>query len=306
MQPPCPPLPDHPFTAAQARDLGISKHALARLIAAGRIRRVVRDAYVSTELPDTIETRTAAVALGASAHHVVVDRTAAWLHGIDIHPMVEMSPLPPVEICAIRGFNPTHRDGARGRERDLTPADIMRLGHVQVTTPLRTAMDLGCVLHRRDAYAAMNALAKGHGFGAADIVARLPRYRGRRGVVQLRALAAILDPRPDSVRESWVLFELLASGLPMPEVQYWVHRDGVPTYRLDIAYPAARVCVEYDGREFHGPEQQEEDESRRAWLRSRGWTVIVIRSGDFTGRHLDRWLGEVRMALRDGFTNRRW
>ena len=86
------------------------------------------------------------------------------------------------------------------------------------------------------------------------------------------------------------------AGLPLPEPQVWIEIDGVPTYRLDFAYRRARVVVEYDGEEAHEG-REAEDEERRAWLRRHGWTVIVVRIGDFTGEALDRWLTRVPGGL---------
>jgi len=34
--------------------------------------------------------------------------------------------------------------------------------------------------------------------------------------------------------------------------------------------------------------------------------VIVVRRGDFTADNLDRWLRELRRALRPAMSNRRW
>lgn len=51
--------------------------------------------------------------------------------------------------------------------------------------------------------------------------------------------------------------------------------DGWPYhYKLDIANPAAMVCVEVDGRS-HGPIARREQDARKdELLRSRGWTVL--------------------------------
>ena len=85
----------------------------------------------------------------------------------------------------------------------------------------------------------------------------------------------------------------------------WIEIDGVPTYRLDLAYRHARVAVEYDGWDTHErtPEQRAHDRARRQWLRDTGWTVIVVRRGDFSGNAPERWLGELRFALRLTYTN---
>ena len=38
-----------------------------------------------------------------------------------------------------------------------------------------------------------------------------------------------------------------------------------------------------------------------------GWTVIVVRRGDFTGDALDRWLGELAdRRSTPTYSNRRW
>ncbi|WP_460851887.1 endonuclease domain-containing protein [Nocardioides montaniterrae] len=239
--------------------------------------------------------------------HVFTDRTAALLHGIDTFTWSEWEAVPQVETCAVRGSRPTKRRQAFGGTRTLEPRDIMQLSGTLVTTPLRTALDLGCRLHQRDALAALNAFARLHGITPAQLTAELPRYRGRRGVVQLRDLVPLVDPRIESFRESWVWFELRTSNLPAPVPQYCVTEDGKEIYRLDFAYPSARVAIEYDGEEFHSSDDRRRaDEKRRAWLRRNGWTVIVVRKGDFTGRNLDIWIGKVRTALAHPVTNRRW
>lgn len=93
--------------------------------------------------------------------------------------------------------------------------------------------------------------------------------------------------------------EIADAGLPLPQIQYWVRVGGRPTYRLDLAYPHARVAVEYDGREFHeGDARRAADRRRRKWLRDRGWTVIVVDKDSFTPEALAAWLGELREALR--------
>lgn len=299
--------PATPFTRSDLSALGISESALRRAVRMGEVRPGVRGVFVRADLEDTLDQRARIVAKAASRHHVVTDRTAAWLHGIDAHVYAEHDGVPPVETCALRGHEPTTVAGTDGRTRDLRPEDVMVLHGLRVTTPLRTAMDLGCCLRRRDAFAVLNAFASRYGLTSADYVRELGRYRRRRGVVQLRGLVGLVVPMVESARESWVLLEIADAGLPLPEAQVWVEVDGVPTYRLDFAYRRRRVCVEYDGEDAHAStDQRARDESRRTWLRAQGWIVIVVRNGDFTGAALDRWTGELREALRTTYVNRRW
>jgi hypothetical protein len=300
--------PIGPFTLADLRALEIPEGRLRRALRDGVVRRLVRGVFVSAQTPDSIELFAQAVARVVQPHHVVTDRTAAWLHGIDVFVWAELDLAPVVETCALRWHEPTGIAGVDARTRDLRPSDITTVHGVSVTTPLRTALDLGCTLRRREAYAALNAMAARHGLTREEYLTSLPRYRRRRGVRQLRTLLQIVEPRVESERESWVLLEIHDATLPVPEPQYWIDIDGVPTFRLDFAYPRLRVCVEYDGEEWHSktPEQREDDEARRGWLRDNGWTVIVVRRGDFTAQARDRWISELREALRPAYTNRRW
>lgn len=299
------PWPRQPFTRAHLADLGLGDTDLRRGLRRLEIRPVVRGVYAVVDLCDCLELRARAVAAILPPHHVVTDRTAAWLHGVDVHVYAEHDVVPSVETCALRGHEPTGLSGVDGRTRDLRPEDVVLAHGVPVTTPLRTALDLGCCLRRREAYAALNALARAFGMTADDYRRVMPRYRRRRGVIQLRELIGLVDPRLESQRESWLLLAIADAHLPLPEPQFWIEIDGVLTYRLDFAYARLKVCVEYDGHEAHAG-RGAEDEERRDWLRRHGWIVIVVRNGDFTGEALDRWLRELREALTPSYSNRRW
>jgi hypothetical protein len=301
-------LPDHPLTYGELAALGFSDWQIRKLLDVGELRRPTKGVYVPAHLNDTLYLRAACLAKVVAPHQIVVDRSAAWLHGIDTLGYAEHDVLPPVETCSIRGSTRAKRNGVRGMERDLLPRDLTMLGAIKVTTPLRTAMDLGCHLHRREATAALNQFAARYGVTSDMIAQELPRFRGRRGVVQLRLLASRIEARVESPRESWTLDAIDEEGLPRPEVQYWVEWEGERMFRLDFAYPKHRVCLEYDGFEFHQQtaEQRAHDTWRRNWLRDHGWTVIVVQAGDFSGLALDRWLRQLQDALGTAYTTRRW
>jgi hypothetical protein len=300
--------PTEPFARSDLTRFGHDEAALLRALRAGDVRAVVRGMYVAAEVADTVELRVAAVARLASPHHVVTDRTAAWLWGVDTYAASERAENRAIEACALRWNEPTCVDGVDGRTRDLWPQDVTTLHGVRVTTPLRTALDLGCHLRRREAYAAMNELARAHGLARPDLERAMVRFRRRRGVVQLRELVGLADPRVESPRESWVLLAIHDASLPLPEPQVWVEVDDVATWRLDFAYREQRIAVEYDGHEHHllTTEQREHDATRRGWLREHGWRVIVVRRGDFTDQALYRWTGSLRELLASSYTTRRW
>jgi hypothetical protein len=301
-------LPVEPFTPARARALGIGRSRLDSALRDGLIRRVLHGVYLRADQPDTVETRVACAALVIAPGSVLRDRTAAWVHGVDVLTYGEHDLLPPLETCVPRFRAPSDRHGIDGGTRDLARDDVMMIRGVSVTTPLRTALDLGCHLRRRDALAALDQFMRVHEISRGQLRREAVRFFRRRGVVQLRRLIPLADHRAESPRESWTRLEIIDAGLPCPEPQYWIEINGVPTYRLDLAYPRLRIAVEYDGDEFHHrtDEQKRHDAERREWLERHGWTVIVVRNGDFTSPGLQRWLGELRVALRPTYSNRRW
>jgi hypothetical protein len=302
------PFPDHPFTLTDAARFGFKRHHVHLAVRDGVVRRILRGVFARADLEDTVELRAKAAALVVGPTSVVTDRTAAWIHGVDVFTYGEHDVLPPIETCVLRWSSRSRREGVDGRTRDLSPGDVMLIHGLRVTTPLRTALDLGCHLRRRDALGALDEFMRRHGLTRAQLSREAVRYFRRRGVIQLRQLIALADHRAESARESWTRLEILDAGLSCPELQFWIEVDGVPTYRLDLAYPRLRVAVEYDGDEFHlrTDEQKRYDRERRQWLRDHGWTVIVVRNGDFTSPGLERWIGELRTALRPTYSNRRW
>ena len=204
----------------------------------------------------------------------------------------------------MRGHDPTDRRECHGGTRDLLPEDWEWIAGVRVTTPARTAVDLACKLRRREALAALDALAKECGVTVGAMNRLLRRFRRRRGVIKARELVQLVDPRSESSGESWSRLAIHDEDLPAPQPQFWVLVDGVRTYRLDLAYPKAKVAIEYDGEEFHtSPADRRADEARREWLRRHGWHVIVLTKQSFSGEALAAWTSELRDVLRDRGVN---
>ena len=109
----------------------------------------------------------------------------------------------------------------------------------------------------------------------------LPRFRGQRGVVQLRSLTPLVVPEVESPAESVVLLQIIDGGLPIPTAQWLVRDDRqVIIARLDFGYPEIKLAVEYDGEDVHSSvEQRAHDLRRRDRLIAAGWTVVVLTKG---------------------------
>lgn len=293
-------LPSVPFTSADLERLGLSRHHLRELIASGQLRHPFRGVFCPGELPDTTETRARCAALVLPEHSVVCDRSAAWIHGVDVLDPTEISSVPRLEVVARRGNTRTRRPGVYGGERELIAQDICVVAGVRVTSPLRTACDLACLRGRYSALGVLDAFMREHDVTHADLQGILPRFRGRRGVVQLKQLAPIASPLRESMGESFCAGAIHDAGIPLPTPQVWVELDNVGRVRLDHAYERLKIAVEYDGEEFHSAaEDLERDRLRREALELAGWIVIVVRKGDFTGPSLQSWLARLQRAIEE-------
>ena len=270
---------DRPFTRAQAAALGVPRSLLDTLARRALIRQVVHGVYVAAQVVDSIELRAEALALVVPETAVITDRTAAWLHGVDALPRSAVHEMPPVQMFGRTGSR-LRRPGVDSGVRQLLDSDVTVVNGVLVTTPLRTALDLGRSLGRFDALAALDALLRA-GVDRGELLANVERFRGDRGVVQLRWLAPLADARSESGAESVLRLHWLDAGLPPPDRQISVADEwGCPTYRIDLGLEELRYGAEYDGRAFHGPEHTAHDEQRRDWLSRRRWLIEVFGQPD--------------------------
>jgi hypothetical protein len=231
-------------------------------------------------------------------HVVICDRTAAWLHGVDTFDIRELAALPPIDTCVLTDDSRVRRKGCNGTRRALEPDDVTRLGGLLVTTPLRTAHDLGRQLRGSDALAALDGFRRHDLVSMQALSSGLDRYAGQRGIVQLRRLAPLADADAESPGESWTRFAILDADLPIPELQIEVWADGLLVGRVDMGYSLLKVGIEFDGVEHHSsPSQRAHDEDRRARLAALGWTIVVVRKDDFTPERRGAWISEVRSLV---------
>jgi very-short-patch-repair endonuclease len=291
-------LPDHPFTTNDLDGLGLTRQQLRRLLADGRVRKVLYAVYCRADLDDTLALRASAAALVLPEHAVICDRSAAWLWGISCLDYPELEVLPALEVVSVGGNERSRRGGLYGGKRDLLEDEICEIGGVRVTSPARTAIDLACLRGRRDALAVLDAFRRQFGISCADYDKQLRRFRGRRGCRQARELAPLSISDAESQGESWTRMTIVDDGLTPPRAQVEVRVPGYGWVRLDLAYEHLRIAIEYDGEEFHTSEEDRAaDERRRSALRAAGWIVIVVTKDDFASPRVDEWLAELRRAI---------
>ena len=276
---------DRPWTWAEAKDHGVSRHHLQALITAEAVRPIVRGVFADASLPDTLELRLKALGLVVPESAVVVDGTAAWVYAGNraLAPGEHKQLLPPRLFDERRGCR-MRRSGVDSGTRDMREEDVIELGGLRITTPLRTATDVARLQHPQRALASLDSLLAVRVIDQEELIVALERFRGFRGVVRARSLVRWADGRSGSYGESAVRYVWrMIPGLPVPQLQVEVVVDG-HVFLLDLADEDLRLAFEYDGREFHGPEHAEHDGRRRGLIRQEDWMIEVLRDRNVFGR----------------------
>ena len=167
------------------------------------------------------------------------------------------------------------RPGLVVREEPARPDELWRAQGALVTSPLRTAYDLGRRSPIVEAVVAVDALSYRFGFDPYDVVRFGYRSLGAPGSRQLPEVARLADRQAQSPMETRIRLAIRVDGLPLPVLQY-----AVGPYALDMAYPEIRPAVEYDGREHLTPERAVRDLNRQAYLSTLGWKVLRFPAAD--------------------------
>ena len=271
------PLPlDQPFTYDTAvREAGLRSRDLQWLVAHGFLRRPLKGVYVAASLPDSTGLRCACLRLVVPSDAVVCDRHAGWLHGAEM----VLAPGEHINLAPIAVFLPPGRrlrnELADSGERRLRIDDVVEIDGLRVTTPIRTAWDLGRNRWPERSLAAMDQLLRLDAFTKEELVAGVQRFRGMRWVKVLRALVVYVDGRAESPPESVLRLRWIEVHLPtpVPQLEVWDGDDFLA--RLDLANEELRYGAEYDGLEWHSsPEQRAHDLRRRRAAEERaGWYV---------------------------------
>jgi hypothetical protein len=234
-----------------------------------RFQRLFPDTYVrQTGKRPTLAERSAAAHVHARGHGVLSGYSAAEVLGASCGPADA-----PAEL--------TMPGGGRSRPGLLVHSDRLVADEVQtcrgmsVTTPLRTAYDLTRRLDLVEAVVALDALARRGGFDPAELLRLAERYPGARGRAQLPRVVDLAARSSESPMETRLRLVLVLRGLPRPEVQYPVLDDRRRrAVWLDLAYPAQRIGIEYEGVDHTRPEGVLRDVGRYTWLVDEGWRMF--------------------------------
>jgi hypothetical protein len=271
----------------------LTRRGFEAQVNSGALQRLWPGIYCRGEADDFTRLRGLDFACGRQV--AVCLGSAAALHGFDTEEP------PDLHVLSPPGSRLRSTDGLVVHRRDGAP--LVNVGQRLATSPAWTAVEVARSLRRPRALATLDAALRSGTCRRVELWRAAAQQSRRRGIVAVRDLIPLADGLAESPMESEARLAMIDGGLPTPVLQYEiVDGDGV-VRRVDFAWPAARVVVEYEGVDFHsGAEAMRRDRRRQAALLDVGWTVLPIvfddvryRAREFVAR-IDRQLRVARAA----------
>ncbi|MFN8037400.1 MAG: hypothetical protein U0V73_15885 [Acidimicrobiia bacterium] len=266
------------FRSVELDELGITSGQLRRRLADGTWEIVLRGVYRVAGTPPSWEGSLLAACWSAPSRAAASHRSA-----------LALSELPGgskgrCEVIAERWHRSQHQSVGAHETIRLPGHHLTTIGVIPVTTVERTLVDSAAVLHRSVLESAVDEALR-RGLASIQTIATCLEetgVAGRRGARTLLGLLATRrsDPATESPMESRLVRALERGDLPTPHVQHEVQVDG-RAFRLDVAYPEARLGIEYDSYLHHGGRGKfVQDLARRNALTAAGWTLLHVTVND--------------------------
>jgi hypothetical protein len=257
---------DWPFLGRQAVRRGeISAWRLQR-----DYRALYRNVYLSKDAVLTALTRAHAAWLWSGGDTTMTGLSAAAVLGTKW--------LDAGEPAELRRANRHAPPGIVVRSYDLDAREVFVRNGILITTPERTAFDIGRSMSVNRSIPILDALSHATNFKVADVLSLAVARPGSRGIRRLRSVLKLVDGGAESPQESRVRLLLVAAGLPPPETQIeFTDEFGMARIRVDMGWREWRVAVEYDGVQHWSDRYQRSwDIDRIAMLEAMGWVVVRV------------------------------
>ena len=256
----------------QAIERGLSPRAIENRLRSGRWERILPGVYGLRGAPPSWRKALMAACLWAGG--VVSHRAAAKLWGFD---GIDD------EVLEITTTTRKRRRGVIVHEvASFERLDLKRTQRFVVTSPTRTLIDLAGVVDARTLEIALDrALHRSQTH--IPLLQRQIDSLGTQGRRGLRLLHRVVADRAAGGRPTESGLEVDAKafierhGSDPPERQYWLRGINGERRRLDFAWPALKVGVEADSREWHGTlEALESDVVRNNFYVELDWRVLRL------------------------------
>jgi hypothetical protein len=187
------------------------------------------------------------------------------------------------------------------RTEYLSPDEVTVVGEMRVTSPARTAFDIGRrTVGRVQAVQRLDALANATRVSIDDVEAVATAHAGVRGLRRLRSVLPLMDAGAESPQETDARLALIDSGLPAATTQHVIrgrYRELIA--RVDMAYEGVKVAIEYDGpQHWTDPIIRQRDIDKGYELNDLGWAVIRV-SRDLLYYRRATYVRRVETLLRE-------
>jgi hypothetical protein len=290
------------FTAQEALAVGLTVDDIRAELRSRRWLRLRKGVYVAAARRARSEDRDRHL-LDCLAVLVSLDRgpalshaSAARWHGLVV-PSSEGA-----EVRLTDGDQWRRGRGYRVARAHLPDGDVVPWLSFPATAVPRTLVDCAREWSQLDSVIAMDAALQARLLTRADLHAAVLAARHRPGVAQAARAFGLCDGRAESPLETKGRLRLVASGLPLPELQVDLYSDEGFLGRADAWYEQAAVALEFDGRvKYDDPrgartpaEVAWEEKRREDGIRAVDVRVVRIVNEDFG----PRWPGVVA-RLRD-------
>ena len=260
----------------------------------GLYRRLFQNVYADPGLPADHRLYARGAMLVMPGDAVLAGRTAAAWFDAPFATAVD-----PVLVVVPPDSGWRGPRGLRVHRTEVTAAEVVTVdaseGVARLTTPLRTAWEIAIQEPLPGAVALLDAMTRaGHVDGGS--LARLARdAHGRWGARRFAKVAPLVDGRSESRPESLIRVACVRAGLPAPVPQFVVLDGGRFLGRVDLAWPEARLIVEYEGSYHFDELQIRRDDRRYEGLVAAGWRVIRLSAADL--RDLADVVSRIARAL---------
>jgi hypothetical protein len=255
-----------PFLGSEALATGtVSRRSLRR-----DNQLIYRDVYLPNGQSLTAADRARAAWLWSGRRGVVAGKSAAALLGTRWVGVEHPAELIRNSGKGVAGLT-VYRDSLAGDE-------VQTIRGVAVTTPARTAFDIGRRNQLVEAVIHLDSLANATGLTPGEVSGLVSRHPGVRGLTQLRRALDLMDGGAESPPETRTRLLLIDGGLPQPQTQIAVYDEGgYPFARIDLGYEDCRVGVEYDGAQhWTEAKQRAHDIDRAVELAEHGWIIVRV------------------------------
>ena len=218
-----------------------------RLVRDNVYRRVVHNAYVLSDVPDTPAVRLEALRRVVPAHAVVSHWAALWVLGLGVLPR-DAAGVDLIDLTVPRGLRLAERPGMRHHSALVTDDDVVVGPKVLVTSPARAFVDVARRFGIVEGVACGDAALRAGTTTVDRIEEAVERAGGLRNVSVARAAVGMLEPRSESLLESRLRVGFVLAGGPRLDAQVDLYDESGTHYgRADLFKDGA--AMEYDGRE---------------------------------------------------------